>query len=120
MHSSEKEYYCHECGEDFRGPSFFKHLKSRRHYENVLYHFHELHNRNFSHLIADREPDSDDPSLGTIPVATRDPKADEHAANFLRSLSQFLDMWYLEYHFRTASTRSGVRVVISVSKMDHK
>lgn len=112
MHSSDKEYYCHECDEHFKGPSYFKHLKSRRHYANYVKHHFDS--------APDWEPDCDDSPLETLSMDTRDPKAREHALNFMRSLPQFLDMWYSEYHLHVSSTRSGIRLVISLSKMDYK
>lgn len=112
MHSSEKEYYCKECGEHFRGPSFFKHLKSDKHYGNYLKtHFDST---------TDRKPDSDDSPLRTFSVDTPETPSREHEANFMRSLSQFLDMWYPGCVYELASTPTELRISISISKMDNK
>ena len=112
MHSSEKQYYCKECDEQFRGPSFFKHLKSDKHYGNYVKHHFE------SSPLG--EPDCDDTQLGTISMGTPTPPSREHEANFMRSLSQFLDMWYPSPVVTTTSTPTHIGISISISKVDNK
>ena len=116
IHSSEKEYYCKECKESFKGPSFFKHLKSNKHYANYINAMDE------SDPVCDtaRELCGDDSPLETISSNPRGPASREHAANFMRSLHQFLDMWYNDYHLTTTITGDHVRVSFHVSKVDHQ
>ena len=66
------------------------------------------------------ELDSDNTSFTTFSVDTATPEGREHASNFLRSMSQFLDMWYNNYHVTTTTTGTDIRISISISKMDHK
>ena len=115
-HSSEKEYYCKECKETFKGPSFFKHLKSDKHYVNYI------NSMDRSDFVCDtaRELYSDHPPLETISSGTRSPKNGEHATNFLRSVPQFLDMWWCNYTYDVTNSGDNLRISFSISKMDHK
>ena len=116
IHSSEKEYYCKECKESFKGPSFFKHLKSNKHYANYINAMDE------SDPVCDtaRELFSDDSPLKTISSNPRGPASREHAANFMRSLHQFLDMWYPDAEYTCTHSSDSLRVSISISKNNHK
>ena len=66
------------------------------------------------------ELDSDNTSFTTFSMDTASPEDREHASNFMRSMSQFLDMWWDQYHLTTTSTGTDIRISISISKMDHK
>ena len=66
------------------------------------------------------ELDSYNTSFTAIPSNPTSTEAAGHASNFMRSLSQFLDMWWDQYHLTTTSTSTDIRLSISISKMDHK
>ena len=115
-HSSEKEYYCKECKETFKGPSFFKHLKSDKHYANYI------NSMDRSDFVCDTasELNRNHTSQSTIPSDTRSPKDGEHATNFLRSVPQFLGMWYTSFSYDVTNSGNDLRVSIHVSKDNHK
>lgn len=116
IHSSEKEYYCKECKETFKGPTFFKHLKSNKHYANYI---DSMDESDLACTTA-RELFSDDSPLETIPSNPTRTTSREHAPNFMRSLHQFLDMWYPDAEYTTTNTSDNIRISISISKNNHK
>ena len=115
MHSSEKKYYCKECNQTLKGPTYFKHMKSKKHKKNVA-----KFNSQLTDSTASRYYSYSNSSLAPLPVDTAKNKDDQHSTNFLRSVPQFLDMWYSRYSYDVTMDGTDVRISIHVSKVDHK
>lgn len=116
IHSSEKEYYCKECDAHFKGPSFFKHLKSDKHYDNYIKHLDDSE----SIQLPTWDDINSHSSFKAISNDTREVDANKHAIDFMSSLSKLLDMYYLDYTLESTTTGIDLRLSISILKMELK
>ena len=115
MHSSEKTYHCKECNQTYKGPTYYKHLKSKKHKRNVA-----KFNSPLTDSTASRYFSYSNSSLTPFPNDTGKTDVNRHATNFMSSLHKLVDMYYSEYTIDATTTGTDVGVSISLSKMDAK
>lgn len=110
-HSSSIWYRCNDCNRDFRGPTYFRHLKSKNHYENVR------SNLNNNRPWIDNSCNHGEP---TVPMDSGKTPTNGSKTVFLQHLHEFLADHLTGYSFDVTGDRDRIRIEFSFRETNRK
>ena len=111
QHSSNHEYHCDICKRDFKGPTYFRHLKSKNHYENVRINLN--HNRPWI-------DSSSNYVESTLPMDSGKTPTNGSETLFLQHLHEFLGKHLLGYSFDVTRDSDRIRLSLSFRQTNRK